>query len=228
MEIGVEVLPAPKGRFLRKISDLISRVDFISIPDSPFGKPVPSPLALAIMLRFLGVKVIPNYRVADRNEVALLSEIIGLVELGVDRVLIVGGDPSSIGRPTGLDSVKAISLIKEWGIPVKVGVVTSLRPNERLRMKLEAGADFVVTQPIQRIEELEEVKSLIGDVPLYTMILLGLGELDESVLKAMEIDRVLEVDYSELLRDLKTSGIVQGVIISSPKRTSRILKLLGE
>ncbi len=151
----------------------------------------------------------------------------GLVELGVDKVLIVGGDPSSIGRPTGLDPAKAISLIRDWGIPVEIGVATSLKPNERLRVKLEAGADFVVTQPIQKIEELEEVRSLVGDVPLYTMILLGLEELDESVLKAMEIDRVLEVDYSELLRDLKTSGIVQGVIISSPKSTSRILKLLG-
>ncbi len=227
MEIGVEVLPAPKGKFLRKISDLISRVDFISIPDSPFGKPAPSPLALAIMLRIIGTKVIPNYRVADRNEIALLSEIMGLVELGVDKVLIVGGDPPLVGKPTGLDPARAISLIKEWGIPVKVGIATSLKPNERLRIKLEAGADFVVTQPIQRVEELEEVRSLIGDVPLYTMILLGLGELDKSVLKAMEIDKVLEVDYSELLRDLRTSGIVQGVIISSPKSTSRILKLLG-
>ena len=227
MEIGVEVPPSPKPRFLRRISPLIGKVDFISIPDSPFGKPAPSSLALAVLLRNIGVEAVPNYRLMDRNELALLSEMMGLAELGMERVLLVGGDPPSVGRPTGLDAVRAIRLVREWGVRVKLGVATSLRPGERLRAKLEAGADFVVTQPIQRVEDLHPVADFVGDTPLYTMLMLTLAEMDESVLKAMDIEEVLEVDYRELMDRLRESGLVRGVIISSPRDHSRILEILG-
>ncbi len=227
MEIGVEVPPSPKPRFLRRVSPLIGKVDFISIPDSPFGKPAPSSLALAVLLRNIGVEAVPNYRLMDRNELALLSEMMGLAELGMERVLLVGGDPPSVGRPTGLDAVRAIRLVREWGVRVKLGVATSLRPGERLMAKLEAGADFVVTQPIQRVEDLHPVADFVGDTPLYTMLMLTLAEMDESVLKAMDIEEVLEVDYRELMDRLRESGLVRGVIISSPRDHSRILEILG-
>ncbi len=227
MEIGVEVPPSPKPRFLRRVSPLIGKVDFISIPDSPFGKPAPSSLALAVLLRNIGMEAVPNYRLMDRNELALLSEMMGLVELGMERVLLVGGDPPSVGRPTGLDAVRAIRLVREWGVRVKLGVATSLRPGERLRAKLEAGADFVVTQPIQRVEDLHPVADFVGNTPLYTMLMLTLAEMDESVLKAMDIEEVLEVDYRELMDRLRESGLVRGVIISSPRDHSRILEILG-
>ncbi len=227
MEIGVEVPPSPKPRFLRRVSSLIGKADFISIPDSPFGKPAPSSLALAVLLRNIGVDAVPNYRLIDRNELALLSEMMGLAELGMKRVLLVGGDPPSIGRPTGLDAVRAITLVREWGVWVKLGVATSLKPGERLRAKLEAGADFVVTQPIQRVEELYPISDFIGDTPLYTMLMLTLAEMEESVLRAMDIEEVLDVDYKELMDRLEESGLVKGVIISSPRNHSRILEVLG-
>ncbi len=227
MEIGVEVPPSPKSRFLRRVASLIGKVDFISIPDSPFGRPAPSSLALALLLRNIGVEAIPNYRLIDRNELALLSEMMGLAELGMERVLLVGGDPPVIGEPTGLDAVRAITLVKEWGVRVNLGVATSLRPSERLRAKLEAGADFVVTQPVQRVEELHPIAEFVGDTPLYTMLMLTLAEMDESVLKAMDIEEVLEVDYRELMDTLEESGLVKGIIISSPKNHSRVLELLG-
>lgn len=227
MEVGVEVLPSPKRRFLRMVSSFIGRADFISIPDSPFGKPAPSSLALTILLKNIGVEAIPNYRLIDRKELALLSEMMGLAELGIRRVLMVGGDPPIVGESTNLDPVKAISLVREWSINMELGVATSLRPNEKLRAKLEAGADFVVTQPIQRIEELYPIAEFVGGVPLYTMLMLTLAEMDEAVLQAMGVEKVLKVDYSELMDDLRESGLVKGIIVSSPKDHSRILEILG-
>ncbi len=227
MEIGVEISPSPKSRFLRRVAPLMDRVDFVSIPDSPFGRPAPSSLALAVLLRNVGVKAVPNYRLIDRNELALLSEMMGLVELGVGRVLLVGGDPPTIGRPTGLDPVRAIGLIREWDIQVKLGVATSLRPSDRLRAKLDAGADFVVTQPIQRVEDLHPIADFVGETPLYTMLMLTLAEMDEEVLRAMDIEEVLEVDYGELIDRLRESGLVAGVIVSSPRDHSRLQEVLG-
>jgi len=226
MEIGVEVPPSTKGRFLRRVSSLIGKVDFISIPDSPFGRPAPSSFALATLLKLIGVEAVPHYRLIDRNELALLSEMIGISELGIRRVLLVRGDPPEVGRPTGLDPVRAITLIKEREVPLELGVASSLRPNDRLKMKLEAGADFVITQPIQRVEEVRPLAEFLGDIPLYTMLMLTLNELDESVLRAIKIEKVLEVDYGALLDELRESGLVKGVLISSPKSPSRVFDLL--
>ncbi len=227
MEIGVEVLPSRKKIFLRRAASLMEKVDFISIPDSPFGRPAPSSLMLATLLKFIGMKSIPNYRLADRNELSFLSEMMGIREMGLDRILLVGGDPPTIGKPTNLEPVRAISLLREWGIDLEVGVASSLKPSDRVKMKLEAGADFVVTQPVQRVEDLIPLSDFIGDTPLYAMIMPTLSELEDYILKAMDIEEVLEVDYRALLDDLKESGLVRGVVISVPRRPSKVHEILG-
>ncbi len=227
MEIGVEVLPSGKGMFLRRVASLIGKVDFISIPDSPFGRPIPSSIMMATLLKVVGVEPVPNYRLSDRNEISFLSEMMGIKEIGISRILLVGGDPPIVGKPTGLDPVRAISLLKEWKIYLKVGVASSLRPNDRIRKKIDAGADFVVTQPIQRVEELIPLSNLVGDIPLYAMIMPTLNELEDYALKAMGIDEVLEVDYRELLDKLKESGLIKGVMISVPRRPSKVHDILG-
>ncbi len=88
MEIGVEVPPSTKGRFLGRVSSLIGKVDFISIPDSPFGRPASS-FALATLLKLIGVEAVLHYRLIDGNELDLLSEMIGISELRIRRVLLV-------------------------------------------------------------------------------------------------------------------------------------------
>ncbi len=227
MEIGVEVLPSKKSIFLRRVASLMGKVDFISIPDSPFGRPAPSSLMLATLLKAIGMKSIPNYRLTDRNELSFLSEMMGVREMSLDRILLVGGDPPIIGKPTNLESIRAISLLKEWKIDLKIGVASSLKPNDRIKTKLEAGADFVVTQPVQKVEELIPLSDFIGNIPLYAMIMPTLSELEGYILKAMNVEEVLEVDYKALLDDLRESGLVRGVVISVPRRPSKIHEILG-
>ncbi len=226
MEIGVEVSPSKKGVFLRRVASLMGKADFISIPDSPFGRPAPSSLIMATLLKVIGMEAIPNFRLADRNEVSFLSEMMGIREVGINRVLLVGGDPPIIGKPTDLDPLRAISLLKDWEINLEIGVASSLKPNDRIKRKLEAGADFVVTQPIQRVEELIPLSTFIGDVPLSAMIMPTLSELEDYVLRAMEIEEVLEIDYKALLDDLRESGLVKGVVISVPRRPSKVHEIL--
>lgn len=225
MEIGIEIVPSNLPRFLRSLSSVIGYADFISLPECPFGRPLPSPLVFSVIAKGLGLEAIPNYRVMDRSELGFISEMMALSEVGVRRIVIVRGDLPSIGMPTHLNPVRAIELIKEHGIDIDVGVATYVKPSETLRAKIEAGADFVITQPIQDVEELSELLDFLGDIPLYTMIMPGLEDLDPNVLKEMGLKEVRNVDYKALLQDISRTK-VRGVIISSPKGVSKALEIL--
>lgn len=226
MEIGVEIVPSSFQKFLKHISGVMGLADFISIPECPFGRLTPSPLPLSVVARGLGVEAVPNYRVMDRSELGFLSEMMALQEVGVRRVVLVRGDPPSIGSPTDLDPVRAIRLIKEHGIRIRVGVASQIKPSEALRAKIEAGADFVVTQPIQSAEEIEGLIDFLGGIPVYAMVMPGIEELEASVLREMGITDVKRVDCRELMRELGRIPKVAGVIISSPKGISKAIELL--
>jgi homocysteine S-methyltransferase len=225
LEIGIEIVPSNLPKFLRSLSSVIGHANFISLPECPFGRPLPSPLILSVVAKGLGLEVIPNYRVMDRSELGFISEIMALSEVGIRRVVIVRGDLPSIGMPTSLNPVRAIELIKEHGIDIEVGVATYTKPNEALRARIEAGADFVVTQPIQDVGELSELLDFLGDIPLYTMIMPGMEDLDLNVLREMGLNEVRNVDYKALLQDISRTK-VRGVIISSPKGVSKALEIL--
>ncbi|MCS7103638.1 MAG: methylenetetrahydrofolate reductase [Candidatus Korarchaeum sp.] len=226
MELGVEVVPLSFQKFLRSISSVIGYFDFVSIPECPFGKLMPSSLVLSVVARGFGVKAVPNYRVMDRSELGFLSEMIALSEIGIRRIVIVRGDLPSIGLPTHLNPVSAIKLLKEHGIRMEIGVTSPVKPTESLKAKIEAGADFVVTQPIQSEEEVVDLIDLLEGTPLYVMVMLGIEELDARVLRDMGINEVKRVDYRELIRELERSSKVKGVIISSPKGISKAIELL--
>lgn len=226
MEVGVEIVPSSFRKFLRSVSGAMGYFNFVSIPECPFGKLMPSPLVLSVVTKGLGVEVIPNYRVMDRSELGFLSEMTALYEVGIRKVVIVRGDLPSIGLPTHLNPVNAIKLLKEHGIGIEVGVASSVKPTESLRAKIEAGADFVVTQPVQSGEEIIELIDFLEGTPVYVMVMPGMEELDASVLKDMGIAEVKRVDYRELIKELERSSKVRGVIISSPKGISKAIELL--
>lgn len=226
MELGVEIVPSNFQKFLKSVSSAIGHFNFISIPDCPFGKLMPSPLVLSVVVRGLGLDAVPNYRAMDRSELGFLSEMAALSEIGIRRVVIVRGDLPSIGNPTHLNPVEAIRLLKEHGIRIEIGVASPTKPTESLRAKIEAGADFVVTQPIQSEDEVAELIDFLAGVPAYVMVMPGIEELDAKLLEVMGITEVRRVDYRELIRKLERNPKIRGVVISSPKGISRAIELL--
>ncbi|MEM3480580.1 MAG: hypothetical protein QW576_02705, partial [Candidatus Korarchaeum sp.] len=111
-------------------------------------------------------------------------------------------------------------------IGIEVGVASPIKPTESLRAKIEAGADFVVTQPVQSGEEVVELIDFLEGTPVYVMVMPNIEELDASVLKEMGITEVKRVDYKELIKELEGSSKVKGVIISSPKGVSKAIEFL--
>lgn len=165
-------------------------VDCINIGDSPLAKIRMSCIALAVMVQQqIGLETIIHFTTRDRNLMALQSDLIGAHSLGIRNVIALSGDPPRLGdypNATAVYDIDSIGLIKilkhlnegrDWagtsiGMNADFFVSCALDmawansdPNEldRFHRKLEAGADFVMTQPIYDAAILREFLQKYGD-----------------------------------------------------------------
>ncbi|MEO6891531.1 MAG: bifunctional homocysteine S-methyltransferase/methylenetetrahydrofolate reductase, partial [Ktedonobacteraceae bacterium] len=151
-------------------------VDCINIADSPMARVRMGCLALARLIQdHLGTETIIHFTTRDRNLMALQSELLGAHALGIRNILALSGDPVRAGdypNTTGVWDVDSVGLIKiirgmneghdaagaSIGARASFHIGAALNLNmteeeserefEKYRRKLEAGADFIMTQPI--------------------------------------------------------------------------------
>ncbi len=184
-------------------------VDCINIGDSPLAKIRMSCISLAIMIQQqVGLETIIHYTTRDRNLMAMQSDLIGAHALGIRNVIALTGDPPRLGdypNATAVYDIDSIGLIKivkrlnegrDWaGTSIGTSadffvagaldmMLANADPNEldRFHRKLEAGIDFVMTQPIYDVAVLREFLVKYGDKygPVGKPILLGVLPLMSS------------------------------------------------
>jgi homocysteine S-methyltransferase len=133
------------------------------------------------MQREVGIETVFHYTCRDRNMLGMLSDLLGAAAGGLRNVLIVTGDPPAMGpypdstAVFDIDSIGLTNLIHRLnqgldpggnsiGEPTRyvVGVALnqgaeSHRELERFAWKVEAGADFAVTQPVFDVNQLERL-----------------------------------------------------------------------
>ncbi|MAB91357.1 MAG: bifunctional homocysteine S-methyltransferase/methylenetetrahydrofolate reductase [Planctomycetota bacterium] len=176
--VSVEVNPAPglstakpmkAARMLKAAG-----IDVINIADGPRAAVRMSNTALALtMQKELDTEVILHVCCRDRNLLGLQSEILGAHVLGLKNLVVITGDPPKMGdypKATAvfdLDSIELLKLVEglNHGIDPAgkmVGEATSFflatgaepgafdyeREVNRLEMKVKAGAEMVMTQPV--------------------------------------------------------------------------------
>ncbi|MGQ9667730.1 MAG: methylenetetrahydrofolate reductase [Anaerolineae bacterium] len=161
-------------------------VDGLNIADSPMARARMNPLMAAHLVeqacpaRF---GYIPHINCRDHNRVAVRGLLWGAAALGVGAVLVVSGDSiahsdDSRARAVGDISVpELVQMARDAGL--LAGVVLDPRANqwevERRKMvrKVEAGAGFVITQPLFEPEHLEWIADQMQTfgVPLIAGIL---------------------------------------------------------
>ena len=152
----------------------IRGVDLVNIPDAPGGGARMSALSAAVLVQQqCGIEVILHFASRERSLISMQSDLLGAHTLGVRNVLLVTGDPPQVGDyadATTVAEVDSIGLanavsrlnrgIDIGGQPIgqptafHVGVAVNpgaLNLDEELRrfaFKVEAGAEFAVTQPV--------------------------------------------------------------------------------
>jgi methylenetetrahydrofolate reductase (NADH) len=157
-----------KGELLRDCCDAVN------VTDNQTAIVRLSSLAGCVLLQKSGVEPIMQMVTRDRNRIALQSDILGAVALGIGNILCLSGDHQKFGNhPSAkgvfdIDSIQLIQTLKSLrdentfisgeavsgDVPVFIGAVENpfADPFEirlpRLAKKIKAGVDFIQTQAI--------------------------------------------------------------------------------
>jgi methionine synthase / methylenetetrahydrofolate reductase(NADPH) len=164
------------ARFLKSVG-----VDGINIPDSPRASARMSNQALSLLVQQqIGIEAVLHYTCRDRNVLCIQSDLLGAAATGIRNLICITGDPPKMGNypdATAVFDVDAIGLVNivqnlNRGLDIggnPIGVGTSFVigvganpgvPNldeeiRRFEYKVEAGAEYAVTQPVFDLSLLE-------------------------------------------------------------------------
>src|SRR5271166_529135 len=173
IDIGKEIEGA---KFVKSVG-----VDAINIPDSPRASARMSNQALSLLMQqTVGIEAILHYTCRDRNVLGIQSDLLGAAAIGIRNLICITGDPPKMGNypdATAVFDVDAIGLVNIvhslnrgldlGGNPIGTGTgfvigvganpgITDLDEEvRRFEFKVEAGADYAVTQPVFDLRLLE-------------------------------------------------------------------------
>jgi len=180
-------------------ADLLKKagVDAINVADSPMARVRMSALTLCMLIhQDVGIETIVHFTTRDRSLMGIQSELLGAHAAGVRSVLALTGDPPTLGNypgSTGVYDINSIGLIKllrnmndgvdsagaSIGDQANFLIGCAVDPTrtdlgleaERLHEKIEAGAHFVMTQPIFDVEVWTRFLTFFGGkVPLPLLV----------------------------------------------------------
>ena len=149
-------------------------VDAINIPDGPRASSRISPLITAEHIqREAGIEAILHFCSRDRNLIGMQADLLACAACGIHNILFVTGDPPKLGnypQATGVfdtDSIGMVAVQRRLNAAVDLGgqaikpktsallgvgldptAVDRQRELDRFHEKVEAGAEFAITQPV--------------------------------------------------------------------------------
>ncbi|MEE9225779.1 MAG: bifunctional homocysteine S-methyltransferase/methylenetetrahydrofolate reductase [Bacteroidota bacterium] len=173
-------------------------IDAIDITDGARARLRMSSITLSFLLqRDVGIEAMTHLATRDRNMIGLQAELLGAHALGLRNILCITGDPTSIGdypHASSVFDVDAIGLIRAvksmndgtdlMGNPIgkKTSFLVACAANpvaldmelelNRVRKKVEAGAQVLFTQPVYEMKTLEWFLDQIKD--LHVPLMLGI------------------------------------------------------
>jgi len=153
----------------------------VNVPDGPRAQSRMGVLPSAILIqREVGIEPVIHYCCRDRNLLGMLSDILGAHAAGLRNILIITGDPPKMGpypEATAVFDIDSIGLTNlvyrlnhgldpgsnpigaptRWviGVGVNPGALDLDRELSRFAWKVDAGAEFAVTQPVFDVRQLE-------------------------------------------------------------------------
>lgn len=185
------------GKFLESCRALKEAgVHLLNIPDGPRAVARTSATMTAVLVKEkIGIETIQHFCARDRNLLGIQSELLGAHAVGLHNVLFITGDPPKMGdypEATAVFDVDSIGLIRiarnmnrgldlggrPIGDPTSFFIATGAEPGaidleeevRRLRLKVEAGAEVVFTQPVYQLEQVDRLLDAIRDLQIPIML----------------------------------------------------------
>ena len=156
-------------------------VDAVNVPDGPRAQSRMGALLTSLLIeQQVGIETVTHYCCRDRNLLGMLSDLLGASAIGLKNMLIITGDPPKMGpypNATAVFDIDAIGLTNlvnnlnhgldpggnSIGAPTSFAIGVGVNPGaididhelKRFTWKVEAGAEFAITQPVFDVEQLE-------------------------------------------------------------------------
>jgi len=157
-------------------------VHAINVPDSPRASARMSAQSLCIQIQqHTGIETVLHYTCRDRNILSIQSDLLGASSIGLHNILCLTGDPPKLGNypdATAVFDVDAIGLVNivhrlnhgldigsnsigastnfTIGVAANPGVPDIEHELRRFQYKVEAGAEYAITQPVFDLRLLED------------------------------------------------------------------------
>jgi methionine synthase / methylenetetrahydrofolate reductase(NADPH) len=181
---SVEILPpkgVDPAKMLEGVRELErAGVDAVNVPDGPRAQMRMGVIATSVLVqRSSSIEAVVHYTCRDRNLLGMLSDLLGAHALGLRNLLLITGDPPKMGpypESTAVFDIDAIGLTNlvsrlnhgldpggnaigsatsfTIGVGVNPGAIDLEHELNRFYWKVEAGAEYAITQPIFDAEQL--------------------------------------------------------------------------
>jgi homocysteine S-methyltransferase len=178
-------------------------VDGVNVPDGPRAQSRMGALATALLIQQrVGIEPVIHYACRDRNLLGMLSDLLGAQALGLRNLLLITGDPPKMGPypdATAVFDIDAIGLTNlvsrlnrgldpggnALGEPTSFVVGVGVNPGaedfehemRRFYWKVEAGAEYAITQPVFDLRQLEAFVERIEKDGLKIPVIAGIWPL---------------------------------------------------
>ena len=171
--------PAPMFAQVRALK--AAGVDAVNVPDGPRAQSRMGALLSGLLIeREVGLEAVVHYACRDRNLLGMLSDLLGAAAAGLRNLLIITGDPPKMGpypdatAVFDIDSIGLTNLVSRLnhgldpggnpiGAPTRFVIGVGVNPAapdferemSRLAWKVDAGAEYAVTQPVFDLDQLD-------------------------------------------------------------------------
>ena len=156
-------------------------VDAVNVPDGPRAQFRMGALLVSVMIeQGVGIETVTHYCCRDRNLLGMQSDLLGAAGIGLRNLLLITGDPPKMGpypdatAVFDIDSIGLVNMVNRLnngldlggnpiGAPTSFFVGVGVNPCaidleyeiRRFEWKVDAGAEFAVTQPVFDVEQLK-------------------------------------------------------------------------
>ena len=161
----------------------------INVPDSPRASARMSGQSLCIQIQqHTSIDTVLHYTCRDRNILSIQSDLLGASSIGLRNILCLTGDPPKLGNyPDAtavfdVDSIGLVNMVRRLnhgldigsnsigsstnftiGIAANPGVPDIEHELRRFKYKVEAGAEYAITQPVFDLRLLENFLERIAE-----------------------------------------------------------------
>jgi methionine synthase / methylenetetrahydrofolate reductase (NADH) len=194
MVTSVEIVPPRGVDASKMLSDVAALkregVDAVNVPDGPRAQSRMGAVMTSLLIeQQVGIETVTHYCCRDRNLLGMLSDLLGASAMGLRNLLVITGDPPKMGpypdatAVFDIDSIGLTNLVRNLnhgldpggnpiGAPTRYAIGVGVNPAavdpavelKRFEYKVEAGAEYAITQPVFDVGQLERFLGQIEHV----------------------------------------------------------------